>query len=170
MKTGPRPMKPVEWEAYTLHLQRVSVETIEEQTGLRRPRIAAAVDLGRLHAQAALQEEAAPEKPTVQTQPIRIRRAVMPQLPGATIPPPPVRPAAEPAAAVADPVPVAEPVPVADPKPTRIPKPGPDLDSLARSPEVRTWAAADGWVVPTPGLRLPGGIVLAYLRAHGGTQ
>lgn len=171
-------MAPQEWEAYTLHLQRVPVETIEAQTGLTRPRIAAAVDLGQLHAQAVLtvaadRPPATPNRPRPQ-----IRRAVKPQLPGATIPPGPKlpeHPQPQPAprspagTATAPAAPAAAPGP--GPRPAAAPAPPapPDLDALARSPQVRAWAAADGWTVPAAGARLPGAIVLAYIRAHGDT-
>lgn len=175
MATGPRPLNPAEWEAYTLHLQRVPVEAIEEQTGLTRPRIAAAVDLGRLHAQTTLQAEATPQKPTARPQPARVRRAVIPQLPGATIPPTADLPAFTELPSYTDAPPIhSTPAPPVIEEPAPAPAPAtaaaPDLDRLAHSPKVRTWAAANGWAVPVVGQRLPGGIVLAYLRAHGGNQ
>lgn len=162
-------MQPAEWEAYTLHLQRVPVEDIAEKTRLSRPRIAAAVDLGRLHAQAVLQTPAIPAAP----QPARVRLATRRQLPGATIPPsrtlaeaPDLEPTrARPSAIATTTSPTA-----AAAAPASAAAPEPDLHRLAHSPEVRAWAAADGWLVPAEGLRLPGGIVHAYLRAHGGTQ
>jgi len=46
---------------------------------------------------------------------------------------------------------------------------GPD-PALAESDEVREWAVSNGWVVPAEGERLPGGIVAAYVRAHGGAR
>lgn len=46
------------------------------------------------------------------------------------------------------------------------PDAGPDL---AESPEVREWAIAEGWRVPAEG-RLPGGIVAAFLRTRGGAR
>jgi len=79
-------MEPAEREAFTLHAQRVPVETIAEQTKLTRPQIAAAVDLGRLHAKAALQ---ATVVPAPAAQPPRVRKAAVRQLPGATIAPSP---------------------------------------------------------------------------------
>lgn len=41
---------------------------------------------------------------------------------------------------------------------------------LTTSDDVRNWAAGNGWMLPPPGVRLPGAIVLAYHEAHGGTQ
>lgn len=222
-------MTAVQQEAFTLHLQRVPVETIAEKTELTRPQIAAAVDLGKPHAQAALQAPAAPVPAA--PQPPRIRKAAVRQLPGATIPPSPVlampadlKPAAgEPAAAALVTVPAAPaqparkqqprksvkqpggpvdrdrkiwtlrtvikvlreqlakneaelaellgtaPDPAPEPAPAAPPKACADPDP-ATSPEARAWATATGWAVPAVGERLPGAIVLAYLRAHGGTQ
>lgn len=172
MATGPRPMEPREWEAYTLHLQRVPVEAIEEQTGLSRPRIAAAVDLGRLQAQEALKTGATNPRPAAPRPPAWIRKAAVPQLPGATIPPSPSWPPRNHAPASPRPTapPEPEPTPAPAPAPASPTRAKPDLDRLACSPEVRAWAAADGWTVPAVDQRLPGAIVLAYLKAHGGNQ
>lgn len=216
-------MTDAEREAFTLHAQRIPVEAIAEQTRLTRPQIAAAVDLGRLHARAALQTTVVPAPAAPQP---RIRRAAVRQLPGASIAPsltlaepadlepaaaaPPTAPAAptQPApkqhlrkpakqpgkpfdrdekirvlraliegvrkhlteyeAELAElldtvPDPVPEPAPAAPPKACADPDP-------ATSLEARAWALAAGWAIPADGERLPGAIVLAYLRAHGGTQ
>lgn len=92
MQTGPRPMAPAERVAYTLHLQQVPLATIEEQTQLSRPRIAAAVDLGRLHAQAAMQPAAADTAPaTAPKPPARTRKTTRPRPPVASVPPTPAR-------------------------------------------------------------------------------
>jgi len=165
-------MKPAEREAFTLHAQRVPVETIEEQTGLTRPQVAAAVDLGRLHAQAALQAEAAPRQPAAPRQLVRVRRAVVPQLPGAAIPPSPSLPSFTQLPSFTDAPrknqPAADPVKQTPVEAAPAAASQRALDRLAHSSKVRAWAAADGWVVPAPGRRLPGGIVLAYLKANGG--
>jgi len=79
-------MTATEKEAFTLHAQLVPVQTIAEQLKLTRPQIAAAVDLGRLHARAALQPTAVPAPAA---QPPRVRKASVRQLPGATIAPSP---------------------------------------------------------------------------------
>lgn len=224
-------MTPAQREAFTLHAQRVPVETIQAKTELTRPQIAAAVDLGRRHAQAALQPVAADPAPAA-PQPPRVRRAAVRQLPGATIAPSPtlavpadLEPAAREPAAAAPPAaapvrsapkqhlrkpakqpgkpfdrdekirvlkaliegvrkhlteyeaelaellatapdPAPEPAPAAPAAPAEACA-GPDP---ATSPEARAWALASGWAVPADGERLPGAIVLAYLRAHGGTQ
>lgn len=55
------------------------------------------------------------------------------------------------------------------PEPATAPAPAPGLD-LAGSARVRDWAIAAGWAVPAAGEQLPGAIVLAYLKAHGGNQ
>lgn len=53
--TGPRPMTDAEREAWTLHLQKVPVPTIQARTKLVPSQIAAAVDLGQVHARLAMQ-------------------------------------------------------------------------------------------------------------------
>ena len=227
-------MEPAEQEAFTLHAQRVPVETIVEKTLLSRPQIAAAGDLGRLHAQATLKATVPPAQATPKP---RVRNAAVRQLPGATIAPAPtlaepadlVPAAREPAAAAPPAVPATparpapkqhlrkpakqpgkpfdrdekirvlkaliegvrkhlteweaelaelldttpEPAPVPEPAPEPAPSAPPKAcapPDPATSPEARAWATAAGWAVPADGERLPGAIVLAYHRAHGGTQ
>lgn len=70
--TGPRPMTDTERQAWTMHLQKVPVPTIQARTDLSPVQIAAAVDLGQVHARlamksstAALLEPPAPVPPTV---------------------------------------------------------------------------------------------------------
>lgn len=71
--TGPRPMTDAEREAFTLHLQKVPVPTIQTRTGLVPSQIAAAVDLGQVHARLAMQSSTAvlleppalPKPPTI---------------------------------------------------------------------------------------------------------
>lgn len=57
--TGPRPMSDAEREAFTLHLQKVPVPTIQVRTGLVPSQIAAAVDLGQVHARLAMKSSTA---------------------------------------------------------------------------------------------------------------
>lgn len=62
---GPREMTDAEKEAWTLHLQKVPTPTIQVRTGLLPSQIAAAVDLGQVHARRAMQTSTAvlPEAP-----------------------------------------------------------------------------------------------------------
>lgn len=57
--TGPRPMTDAEKEAWTLHLQKVPVASIQQKTGLLPSQIAAAVDLGQVHARRAMESSTA---------------------------------------------------------------------------------------------------------------
>jgi len=57
--TGPRPMTDAEKEAFTLHLQKVPVPTIQARTGLVPSQIAAAVDLGQVHSRLAMKSSTA---------------------------------------------------------------------------------------------------------------
>lgn len=57
--TGPRPMTDAEKEAFTLHLQKVPVPTIQARTGMVPSQIAAAVDLGQVHSRLAMQSSTA---------------------------------------------------------------------------------------------------------------
>lgn len=64
--TGPRPLTDAEKEAWTLHLQKIPVSEIQQRTGLLPSQIAAAVDLGQVHARQAMQSSTAvllPEAP-----------------------------------------------------------------------------------------------------------
>ena len=70
--TGPRPMTDTEREAWTMHLQKVPMPTIQARTELSPAQIAAAVDLGQVHARLAMQsstaallEPPAPAPPTI---------------------------------------------------------------------------------------------------------
>jgi hypothetical protein len=71
--TGPRPMTEAEQEAWTMHLQKVPIPSIEHHTKLTPAQIAAAVDLGQVHAQLRMQSSTAvlletpaqPKLPTV---------------------------------------------------------------------------------------------------------
>jgi hypothetical protein len=62
--TGPRPLTDAETEAWTLHLQKVPVPEIQTRTGLLPSQIAAAVDLGQVHARRAMQSSTAVLLPT----------------------------------------------------------------------------------------------------------
>jgi len=164
---GPRPMTRAEQDAFTLHIQRIPLADIEERTTLRRPRIAAAVDLAQVHAQLASQPPvpvAEPPRPTASTRRpaaphdlVEKNRALTATVRGLREQ---LR-ACE--AEIAELRAALQPAPAAHVVAEDIPAPREDL---AESDEVREWARSDGWVVPAEG-RLPGGIVAAY-KARGG--
>ncbi len=165
--TGPRPMSRAEQDAFTLHVQRTPLEEIEERTTLRRPQIAAAVDLAQIHAQLAARPPvpvAEPQRPAPRRQSAAPHDLVEKNRALAVT----VRELRERVreceAEIAELRAAARPAPAADAT-EDVPAPREDL---AESDEVREWARSDGWVVPAEG-RLPGGIVAAFL-ARGGAR